>query len=85
VLENRELRIIFGSKREEVAGGWRRLHNEQLLNLSASSNIIRMIRSRKMRCVGHVAHMVLISPKYFVFPSHIKKTLLTYSMVQDII
>jgi hypothetical protein len=78
VLENRVPRIIFGSKREEVAGGWRRLHNELLLNLSTSSNIIRMIRSRRMRRVGHVAHMVLISPKSFLFPPHIKNPYLLY-------
>jgi hypothetical protein len=46
VSENRALRRIFGSKREEVAGGWRRLHNEELHNFHASPNIIRMMRSR---------------------------------------
>jgi len=49
VFENRVLRRIFGDKREEVAGDWRRLHNEELRNLYASSNIIRVIKSRKMR------------------------------------
>jgi hypothetical protein len=44
VSENRVLRRIFGPKREEVAGGWRRLHNEKLHNLYSSLNIIRMIR-----------------------------------------
>jgi hypothetical protein len=44
VFLNRVLRRIFGPKREEVAGGWRRLHNEELHNLYASSNIIRMIK-----------------------------------------
>jgi hypothetical protein len=43
------LRIIFGPKREEVAGGWRRLHNEELCNLYASRNTIRVIKSRRMR------------------------------------
>jgi hypothetical protein len=46
VYENRVLRRIFGLKREEVAGGWRRLHNEELHNLYASQNIIRVIKSR---------------------------------------
>jgi hypothetical protein len=46
VFENRVLRRIFGSKREEVAGGWRRLHNEELHNLYASSNIIWLRKSR---------------------------------------
>jgi hypothetical protein len=51
------LTTIFGPKREEVAGGWRRLHNEELHNLYASSNIIWMIKSRRMRWEGHVARM----------------------------
>jgi hypothetical protein len=51
VTENRVLRL-FGRKREEVAGGWRRLHNEELHNFYASPNIIRMIRSRRMRRAG---------------------------------
>jgi hypothetical protein len=49
VSENRVLWRIFGPKREEVAGGWRRLHNEELHNLFASSNIIRLIKSRRMK------------------------------------
>jgi hypothetical protein len=56
VSENRVLRI-FGPKREEGAGGWRRLHNEELHNLYASPNRIRVIKSRKLRLWGHVAHM----------------------------
>jgi hypothetical protein len=51
-LENRELRRIFGPKREEVAGGWRRLHNEELHNLYGSLNTVRAIKSRRMRWVG---------------------------------
>jgi hypothetical protein len=49
------LRIIFGSKREEVAGGWRRLHNEELRNLYASRN--KVMNSRRMRWAGHVTRM----------------------------
>jgi hypothetical protein len=49
VSENRVLRTIFGHKREEVAGGWRRLHNEELHNLCASPDIVRMIKQRRMR------------------------------------
>jgi hypothetical protein len=48
VFENRVLRRIFGPKREEVVGGWRRLHNEELHNLYASQNIIRVIKSRSI-------------------------------------
>jgi len=50
---NRALRIIFGPKWEEVAGGWVRLHIVELHNLYASVNIIRVIKQRKMRWVGH--------------------------------
>jgi len=57
VFENRLLRRIFGPKREEVVGGWRRLHNEELYNLYASPDIIRAIKLRTMRGVGHVARM----------------------------
>jgi len=56
VFENRVLRRVFGTKRKEVAGGWRRLHNEKLYNLHASPNIIRVIKSRRMRLAGQVAH-----------------------------
>jgi hypothetical protein len=58
VFENKVLRRIFGPKRDEVAGGWRKLHNEELCDLYSSSSIIRMIKSGKMRWAGHVARMV---------------------------
>jgi hypothetical protein len=51
------LRGIFGPKRDEVTGGWRKLHNEELHNLYSSPSIIRMIKSRMMRWAGHVARM----------------------------
>jgi hypothetical protein len=57
VFENRVLWRIFGPKRDEVTGEWRRLHNEELHNLYSSPDIIRQIRSRRMRCAGHVARM----------------------------
>jgi hypothetical protein len=57
VFENRMLRRIFGPKRDGVAGGWRKLHNEELHNLYSSPSIIRIIKSRRMRWVGHVARM----------------------------
>jgi hypothetical protein len=57
VIENRVLRRLFGSKRDEVTGDWRKLHNGELHNLYSSPNIIRMITSRKIRWAGHVARM----------------------------
>jgi hypothetical protein len=57
VFENRVLRRIFGPKRDEVTGECRRLHNEELNDLYSSSNIIRVIKSRRMRWAGHVASM----------------------------
>jgi hypothetical protein len=57
VFEKRVLRRIFGPKRDEVTGGWRKLHSEELHNLYSSPSIIRMIKSRRMRCAGHVARI----------------------------
>jgi hypothetical protein len=57
VFENRVLWRIFGPKRDGVTGGWRKLHNEELHNLYSSLNIIRIIKSRRMRWAGHVARM----------------------------
>jgi hypothetical protein len=57
VFENRVLRRIFGPKRDEVTGEWRKLHNEELHILYSSPNIIRQIKSRRMRWAGHVARM----------------------------
>jgi hypothetical protein len=57
VFENRVLRRIFGPKRDEVTGEWRILHNKELNDLYSSPNIIRVIKSRRMRWAGHVARM----------------------------
>jgi hypothetical protein len=57
VFENRVLRRIFGPRRDEVTGEWRKLHNEELHNLYSSPNIIRQINSRRMTWAGHVARM----------------------------
>jgi hypothetical protein len=57
LFENRVLRRIFGPKRDGVTREWRRLHNEELNDLYSSPNIIRVIKSRRMRWVGHVAPM----------------------------
>ena len=58
VFENRVLRRIFGSKRDEVTGEWRKLHNEELSDLYSLPNIVRVVKSRRMRWVGHVERMV---------------------------
>jgi len=58
VFENGVLRGIFGSRRDEVTGELRRLHNEELNDLYTSPSIVRVIKSRRMRWAGHVARMV---------------------------
>ena len=57
VFENRVLRKIFGPRRDEVTGEWRRLHKEELNDLYSSPNIVRVIKSRRMRWAGHVARL----------------------------
>jgi hypothetical protein len=57
IFENRVLRRIFGPKRDEVTGEWRKLHNEELHGLYSSPSIIRIIKSKRMRWAGHVARM----------------------------
>jgi hypothetical protein len=55
VFENRVQRRIFGPKRDEVTGEWRKLHNKELRDLYSSPSIKRMVKSRRMRWTGHVA------------------------------
>jgi len=57
VFENRVLRRIFGPKRDELRGEWRKLHIEELNDLYSSPNIFRVIKSRRMSWAGHVARM----------------------------
>jgi hypothetical protein len=57
VFENMMLRKIFGSKRVEVTGEWRKLHNEEVRDMYSSPNIIRIIKARRMRWAGYVARM----------------------------
>ena len=57
VFENRVLRRIFGTRRDRVTGEWRKLHNEELNSLYSSLNIVRVIKSRRLRWAGHVARM----------------------------
>jgi hypothetical protein len=57
VFENWVLRGVFGSKRDEVTGEWRKLHNKELNDLYSLPNIVRVVKLRRMRWVGDVAHM----------------------------
>jgi hypothetical protein len=57
VFKNRVLRMIFGLKRDEVTGEWRKLHNEELRDLYSLTSIIRMVKSKRIRWAGHVARM----------------------------
>jgi len=66
VFENMVLRRVFGPRRDKVTGEWRRLHNEELNDLYCSPNIVRVIKSSRMRWVGHVARMGEERVKYRV-------------------
>jgi len=57
MFENRVLKRVFGPKSDEVTGEWRRLHNKELCELYSLPNIVRVVKSRRMRRAGHVAHM----------------------------
>jgi hypothetical protein len=57
VFQNRVLWRIFGPKRDEMTGGWRKLHNEELHDLYSSPSIVRVIKARRMRLAGNVARM----------------------------
>ena len=57
VFENKVLRKIYGPKRDEITGEWRRLHNEELQGLYVSPDIIRIMKSQRLRWAGHVARM----------------------------
>jgi len=57
VFENRVLRKVFGPKRDEVTGEWRKLHNEELNDLYSLPNNVRVVKSRRMRWAGHVARV----------------------------
>jgi hypothetical protein len=67
VFEDRILKRIFGPKRDEVTGGWRKLHNEELHNLYSSPSIISIIKSRRMRWTGHIARIWTRRNAYRIF------------------
>jgi hypothetical protein len=64
LFENRVLRRLFGPKRDEVKGGWRKLHNEELHGLYSSPSITKVMKARRMRWAGHVARMGEVSGAY---------------------
>jgi hypothetical protein len=64
VFENWVLRKIYGPKGDEVTGGWRKLHNEELHGLYSSTSIVRVIKARRMRWAGHVARMGEVRDAY---------------------
>jgi hypothetical protein len=68
------MRGIFGPKRDQMLGSWRKLHNEELNNVYSSPSIIRMIRSRRIRWAGHVARMGEKRDAYRVWWENIIKT-----------
>ena len=57
MFENRVLRKVFGPKRDELTGEWRKLHNQELNDLYSLPNIVRVVKTRRMRWAGHVARM----------------------------
>jgi hypothetical protein len=67
LFENRVLRRIFGPKRDEVIGDWRKLHNEELHGLYSSSSFVRVIKARRMRWAGHVARMGEVRSAYKIW------------------
>jgi hypothetical protein len=73
VFENTVLRKIFGSMREKVVGGWRRLHNKVLCNFYASQNIVRVIKSRWLWWMGNVAHMEEMRSAYKILAKNMKE------------
>jgi hypothetical protein len=76
VFENRVLRRIFGPKRTEVEGRWTKFHSEKVHNLYSSSSIIRIISSRRMRWMGHVASMGEMRKVYKIVVKPERKRLL---------
>jgi hypothetical protein len=73
VFVNRVLRRIFGPKRDELTGKWSKLYNEELNDIYSSPNIVRVIKSRRMRWVGHVARMDESRGAYMVLVGNLRE------------
>jgi hypothetical protein len=73
IFENRVLRRIFGPKRDEETGGWRKLHNEELHGLCSSPGIVRVIKTRRMRWAGHVVSMGEVRGAYNILVGDLKE------------
>jgi hypothetical protein len=92
VFEKRVLRRVYGPKRDEVTGGWRKLHNEELHRLYSSPNIIRTIKSRSMRLAGYVArmgkkrnaYMILVGKPVRKIPLERPRRTLVYNIKMDL-
>jgi hypothetical protein len=72
VFKNRVLRRIFGPKRDDKTGGWRKLHNEELHGLYSSLSIFRLIKARRMRWAGHVERMGEVRGAYNILVGGLK-------------
>jgi hypothetical protein len=66
------LRRVFGPKSDEVTGGWRKLHNEELHGFYSSPSIVRVIKARRMRWAGHVVHMGEVRGAYNIWLGSLK-------------
>jgi hypothetical protein len=69
VFESRVLMKVFGPKRDEVTGEWRKLHNEELSDLYSLPNIVRMVKSRRMRWAGHVVQYIYLTLFFSICPN----------------
>ena len=73
MFENKVLRKVFGAKKDKITGEWRKLHNVELHALYSSPNIIRKLKSRRLRWAGHVTRMEQSRNAYRVLVGHLKE------------